>query len=816
MGFDLNNCYSHPGKLLKVHLENVALLSKVYLENVALLSKRITSSDAAGLVSLFHDIGKVNPNFQEKLNGLCPKGYDHHAYLSAYAFLMFLIKNPDKFKVPHEFNSHNFLTSLITVVAKHHGDLPNMIPNDGNPILSGYEVSNLYAFLDKEHISFGNVFSELLGNEPSMPSSIEEDRIRLFFKRIVNKPNDYNVALRFYLEIQSIFSALVKADKSDAGNMISMLDENEQNLNSFSHIYPDILQGYLDNLNSQTLLNVERTKIRLESINSIKKGLEEGKQIFELTAPTGSGKTLMLLSLASEIIKAKGAKRIIYGLPFLSITEQVESEVLKILKGYECFVQRIDSKSTNTRFDEIQKELDENPSEKLLQELEALEFQDDTFGYPFIITTFVRIFETLLGNKNHELMKLPNFSNCVFLLDEIQSLPPRLYGFFVAYLDKFCKLTGSFAIVSTATQPALRLPDDNKEAKEFFLDYEQPFKLLSLSHYENPVFNRYTVEVQKSIIDIEQLGHQVLQEEKSVLVILNTIQDTKDLYNFIRKNMDDTNVLLLNTHFTPSDRSQKIYIAKEKLCQGDMVVLISTQLIEAGVDIDFPVLYRDFATISSIVQSAGRCNRNGKNAEKGKVVVVRLGTNQGERSSLIYRGPDKELINFSRESFYESGNCEEKDMLNIQKAFFEKICDQLIFGAYGEKLKNNLMEDISQCMYEKVGKFSLVDNNIFGEECLYYVPRNGDDNNFELLLKYQKNLKESLLHDDKISIIRCHKRKLSNQLKKMANRIVQIRIKPNQSKPITSSGEDYNGLYKISTKCYNFDTGIIIDGDNYL
>lgn len=93
MGFDLNNCYSHPGKLLKVHLENVALLSK-----------RITSSDAAGLVSLFHDIGKVNPNFQEKLNGLCPKGYDHHAYLSAYAFLMFLIKNPDKFKVPHEFN----------------------------------------------------------------------------------------------------------------------------------------------------------------------------------------------------------------------------------------------------------------------------------------------------------------------------------------------------------------------------------------------------------------------------------------------------------------------------------------------------------------------------------------------------------------------------------------------------------------------------------------------------------------------------------------------------------------------------------------
>ena len=805
MGFDLNKCYSHPGKLLKVHLENVALLSK-----------RFTSSHAAELVSLFHDIGKVNPNFQEKLKGSCPKEYDHHAYLSAYAFFMFLIKNPDMFKVSHGFNSNNYLISLITIVAKHHVDLPDMMPNGDNSILSSYEVSNLYAFLDKKHISFGNVFSELLGIEPSMPSLMEEERIRFFFKGIVNKSNDYKVALPFYLEIQSIFSALIKADKSDAGDMVSTITKEAEDLKSFSHIYPSILQHYLDDLNSQTLLNVERTKIRLESINSIRKGLKEGKQIFELTAPTGSGKTLMLLSLASEIIKSKGAKRIIYGLPFLSITEQVESEVLKILKGYEYFVQRIDSKSTNTRFDDIQKEMDENPSEKLSQELVALEFQEDTFAYPFIITTFVRIFETLLGNKNHELMKLPNFSNCVFLLDEIQSLPPRLYGFFVAYLDKFCKLTGSFAIISTATQPVLQLPDSNKDAKDFFMDYEQPFKLLSLSHYENPVFNRYTVEVQKSIIDIEQLGHLVLQEEKSVLVILNTIQDTKELYNIIEDNMDERNVLLLNTHFTPRDRSLKIYLAKRKLRQGDKVVLISTQLIEAGVDIDFPVLYRDFATISSIVQSAGRCNRNGKNAEKGKVVVVRLGTDQGERSSLIYRGPDKELINFSRESFYESGNCEEKDMQNIQKTFFEKICNQLIFGAYGEELKDNLMKDISQCMYEKVGKFSLIDNNIFGEECLYYVPRNDIDKNFELLLEYQKNLTKSISHDDKISVIQYHKRKLKNQLKKMSNRIVQIRIKPNQSRPITSSDEDYNGLYKISTECYNFGTGIQIDGGGML
>lgn len=404
MGFDLNKYYSHPGKLLKVHLENVVLSSK-----------RFTSFRAAKLVSLFHDIGKVNPNFQKKLDGLCPKGYDHHAYLSAYIFFLSLIRNSSIYQIPQGFNQRNYLTSLITVVAKHHGDLPNMMPNNGNSILSDYEVVNLYAFLDKTDIPLDEIISELIEllgikiTEFTSLESLETQRVRNTFAELVtNKPNEYKVALPFYLEIQSIFSALIKADKSDAGDRGSTIDKEAEDLKVFSHIYPSILQHYLDDLNSQTLLNVERTKIRQESINSIRKGLKEGKQIFELTAPTGSGKTLMLLSLASEIIKSKGAKRIIYGLPFLSITEQVESEVLKILKGYECFVQRIDSKSTNTRFDDIQKELDENPSEKLLQELEALEFQEDTFGYPFIITTFVRIFETLLGNKNHELMKLPN------------------------------------------------------------------------------------------------------------------------------------------------------------------------------------------------------------------------------------------------------------------------------------------------------------------------------------------------------------------------------------------------------------------------
>ena len=146
----------------------------------------------------------------------------------------------------------------------------------------------------------------------------------------------------------------------------------------------------------------------------------------------------MLLSLASEIEKSKGSKRIIYGLPFLSITEQVETEVLKIFKGYEEFICRIDSKSSNSEYSKLQESMDSKPTIENFRELNRLEYLENTFSYPFIITTFVRIFETMLSNNNKELLKLNNFSHCIFLLDEIQALPPRLYGFFIAYFSKFC------------------------------------------------------------------------------------------------------------------------------------------------------------------------------------------------------------------------------------------------------------------------------------------------------------------------------------------------------------------------------------------
>jgi Predicted helicases len=251
----------------------------------------------------------------------------------------------------------------------------------------------------------------------------------LFLDRFIFNIKENISPLNFFQDIQFAFASTIQADKADAACFDNFIKIQNKEIIEFSKIFNDKLELYLNGLQQNSDLNVVRTEIRNIATNNIKKGLEDNQRVFELTSPTGSGKTLMLLSLASEIIKIKGAKRIIYSLPFLSITEQVEQEVLKIFKGYESFIQRIDSKSENKRLEKLQEELDNNPEVGKDYNFELLEFQENTFSYPMVITTFVRFIETLLSNKNAELLKLPNFSHCIFLLDEIQALPPRLYSF---------------------------------------------------------------------------------------------------------------------------------------------------------------------------------------------------------------------------------------------------------------------------------------------------------------------------------------------------------------------------------------------------
>ena len=524
---DVNKLKSHPNKFLFEHIEGV-------VENV----KKLSDLKFAELVAKFHDLGKINPNFQKKLSGIKTNEYANHSYLSAYAFFCaFAFSKANSIllkKWLEKSYTKNDLIALTTIIAKHHGNIPDFTPKDENgtgaSILNKDENTRLFSFLGIENDLLIEEYSKCYF--PSMKSFyafLDNPIVQKGYKdQFIFTPKTNNNPLDFFLDVQFSFASLVQADKVDAAKFGNLIDDNRKNVNLFCADYVKNLNLYINKLNQDSEINKLRKKIRLDSVNEIKNGLKQNKQVFELTAPTGSGKTLMMLSLVSEIIEQKGAKRIIYSLPFLSITEQVEAEVLKIFGNQKHFVQRIDSKSQNKSFENLQKELEKNPSKEVMRKINIIEFQESTFSYPFIITTFVRFFETLLSNRNADLLKLPNFSNSIFLIDEIQALPPRLYTFFTAYLSRFCEKNGSYAIISTATQPNFSLPEKD-EIKYFFNNYSRPFKLLSLDYFQNKLFNRYKIVIDKKGIDIVELKENLIKSKESILVILNTIDVSQNI-----------------------------------------------------------------------------------------------------------------------------------------------------------------------------------------------------------------------------------------------------------------------------------------------
>lgn len=819
---NVNLLKSHPDKLLVTHVDGV-------IENTKRLTTGLSVTKIAELAAIYHDLGKINANFQAKLDKTKKsEGYANHAYFSAFAFFC-AFSNGKNGKILADWLgveklALSDLIAFTVIIAKHHGHLLNFVPvsEDSSEvrILNKDEICRLFDYLDRhlDELPVDEFSSYYMKGLMDFKSLLKNARCRKFFLDKFNFERKLaRDSLDFFLNTQFAFSALILADKTDAANF-KIIDDTKKDLTEFSKIYPSVLNDYLKTLIPNSTLNKLRTAIRQEAVQNISLNLEKGKRVFELTSPTGSGKTLMLLSLASQIIEQKGEHRIIFALPFLSITEQVEGVIKDIFAGYEKYIQRIDSKSENHRFEYIQKELDDNPNKQIIKELGAITFQEDVFGYPFIVTTFVRFFESLLSNHNATLLKLPHYSKCIILLDEIQSLPPRLYTFFVAYLDKFCEKFDSYVVLSTATQPNFNLPNppakNADKAKVFFSDYKYPAKLLAHEKYfAHDVFNRYKIEYLKKEINLETLKEKVLGENKSVLVILNTIDDSKDFYEKLKEDLGDKELILLNTHFTPNDRKAKIKYANERLSSGEKVIVVSTQLIEAGVDIDFPVLYRDFALVSSIVQSAGRCNRNGK-LDFGKVILFRLYNRGKIRSDLIYgRGNDTDILRFTNDALRKE-EYQEKQLLEVQKVFFKNILEGLNFAHHTQEKYNldlDFIDAICKCMYRDIGKFRLIDEQEFGEIKKYYVPQSNEDNNFEKLLILEKELQVILAKEKKnYDEIVPKKFAIKQLLNIMSGNIVQVRLKRTDYKPLESPN-DYFGLFEIDTQFYSKTKGVILE-----
>lgn len=790
---------SHPGKLLEEHIWGV---HKGTLQS--------SSLPIAGLAALFHDLGKINPNFQNKLYGKST-GYANHSYLSVIGWVNYALVNMKKLITDYGLKNQEeyslFLLQIAVLIGKHHQNLPNF-----EYAITGSEElirATEFAKENMQHLPINEFLNKTLKQDCVSFELKWGKQMNMFvsFLTKYQKKAWKQAPLKSFMDTQEAFSALIEADKRDAGKNDSYFfnETIETNTEQLAKNLTSTFERFDQSLN-KSQLNILRTQIRLEAVENVKKRLQKDERVFTLTAPTGAGKTFTMLSVADEIRKQKGKLGIIYSLPFLSITEQVQKISEELLDD----VLSVNSKTENERIRNAQQSYENNQSTENLTEILKEDFIQNTFDHPFIITTFVQFFESLVSNKNSTLLKLPNFKKRIFLIDEVQALPPRLYIFFSAWLNEFCRRNDSYAILSTATMPKLAIPikdtDEDCRADLLFQDYSVPNELIDCKKYfAIDIFNRYQIDVLSDQQTNESLVNHILKLEASCLVILNTIADTKNLYNELKGKSE--NVLLLNTHFIPNDRTRIIKQAQDLLKTNKKVILISTQLIEAGVDIDFPVVYRDMCPLPSLIQSAGRCNRNNI-LEKGQVYFFELVNEKGSsRAKLIYRDEGKKFLEFCRENIQVSIN--ENQLFEVQSKFFKSIQQNLTIGEFktDKDASINMVKCVNNAEFESLGKFKLINNDI-GEQAQFYILEDEDDCCYENLNELLDELK---LQQDYANTKRI-KIEINDFIKKLSGRILNIRVnKYNKSQMPQSFNEDVMGIKFISNNNYSPTEGLILD-----
>lgn len=350
--------------------------------------------------------------------------------------------------------------------------------------------------------------------------------------------------------------------------------------------------------------------------------------LFTMTVPTGGGKTLASLSFALEHAVLKAKDRVIYVAPYTSIIEQTAQVFRDALSADEDILEH----HGNFDWDAAEDEKAEADRDGLMKLRRAVENWDA----PVIVTTAVQFFESLFAARTSPCRKLHNIANSVIVLDEAQTLPLHLLRPCMAVLDELARNYGASVVLCTATQPALRKMDEAlplnklKQTQGFEIGPERELAPDPPGLYT--ALRRVRVEVQPQPVDDRAIAARFAEQEQ-MLCIVNTRGHAKALFDSI-KNLPGARHL--TTLMCPAHRRKVLVEVRQDLEGGHPVRLVATSLIEAGVDVDFPEVWRAETGLDSIAQAAGRCNREGK-ATAGRVVVFTPADHKLPKAFTAYR-----------------------------------------------------------------------------------------------------------------------------------------------------------------------------------
>lgn len=617
-------------------------------------------------LSRYHDLGKFTSYFQKYLlTGRTEnESLKSHARVGAFAAINLYSNKDEKLSL-----------LIYYLVHKHHRNLENFTKDNFFSKSEAIRIENnfkkQYNDLHKKILDIENELSiNKLSDILVFPDS--DDIINIYEDVIEDEPNIEN-----YYFINYCFSLLIEADK---------LDASETLLYTRKEIKTDLVDAYIgvaqypefDDMCKLTQ-NQRRNFARNQVVSQLNNKDVYNQQLFTLTAPTGIGKTLTALDFAlklrAEIAKEKDGyqAQIICALPFINIIEQtlevyeqVLGDAIKVLAHYQFA----------DIFGENKKENEEDGDDYNKKKMQL-----DTWQADVVITSFVQFLETLIGNRNKLLKKFNHFTGSIIILDEVQTIrlgDLPLIGSALYYLTKFldCRV-----VLMTATKPKIFelanqeiLNDEGEEAKAFELltNFNDVFAVNERTKII-PLIDKTLNETKDFVSDFKEKW----DVRKSCLIVVNKVQRSIDLFDAIKKFVEENNfdnpVHCLSTNRTPIERFHTICdIKNEMSCKKQKPILIATQVVEAGVDLDFDMGFRDLGPIDSIIQVAGRINRNNKKAKESPLYVVDFG-DCGKIYDSITDSRAKSALNQ-----YPNG-VSEKAYLSLIENYFQEMSDSSSF-----------------------------------------------------------------------------------------------------------------------------------------
>lgn len=671
-----NNLISHslqtPLRLYD-HLNQVSKASKYLISQKNLCFNGISKNQIEELIiliSVCHDFGKSTYFFQEYIKSIInetkymgTEKEKSHSLLSAFfAWNMaekWILKNP-------QLDEHwkSFLPFAVFMgIEGHHGEyksideiLKNIATNldllkkqleSVNPEIYNYELYNVK-------------LSEGKDIDINMLDSIYIKLTKLYRKYQKTELN-YQIEQRILALL--LYSILLESDKAYLAS-----DNPEQYNRDPINIPDDLVDIYIKGLGKNKSIDDERNKAYNETIGCVNT-FSLNERLHSITLPTGLGKTLLsaswALKLRNRIEKEQGfTPKIIISLPFLSIIEQTD-EKYKIFLGdiYKKHKDRLYMPRYSIADFEYKDGLDnEERSDN------SVDFFLNIWNSEIIVSTFDQLLYSLFSLKSKHLMRFHNLFNSIIIFDEIQALPSDLWKPFEYFFKKLSEVGNTHVLLMSATQPRFfpgvveKVPNHedyfkNRKRTKIYIKPEK--KSIETFVEELPCFfNKYS--------------------DKSLMIVLNTRNSSKFVYKKVKnmienKMISDRPTIYLSSLVAPSQRSERILKIKDSIKNGNNPIVITTQCIEAGVDIDIDYIVRDWAPLDSILQVCGRCNRNGEKKE-GLVEIIKLESEKKLFSEMVY---DDILLDCT--AFSISGNLEisEENFYQFGSRYFESVREQL-------------------------------------------------------------------------------------------------------------------------------------------